>query len=103
MRFCFEGEAHEVEALIEEEPRGTEALIEEDPRGAEASIEEDPHGAEASIEEDLRGAEQYKAVVIRFDGDWYRTIDNFFEKAQIGEELLTSLYEEFYDFEVVKG
>jgi hypothetical protein len=91
VRFCFEGEAHEVEALIEEEPRGTEALIEEDPRGAEASIEEDPHGAD-----------EYKAVVIRFDGDWYRTIDNFFEKAQIGEELLTSLYEELYDFEVVK-
>ena len=80
MRFCLEGEAHEVEALIEEEPSGTEALIEEDPRGAE----------------------QYKAVVIRFDGDWYRTIDDFFEKAQIGEELLTSLYEELYDLEVVK-
>ena len=94
VRFCFEGEAHEVEALIEEEPRGTEALIEEDPRGAEASIEEDPRGAEA--------AEEYKAVVIRFDGDWYRTTDDFFEKAQIGEELLTSLYEELYDFEVVK-
>lgn len=94
VRFCFEGEAHEVEALIEEEPRGTEALIEEDPRGAEASIEEDPRGAEA--------AEEYKAVVIRFDGYWYRTTDDFFEKAQIGEELLTSLYEELYDFEVAK-
>ena len=80
MWFCFEGEVHEAEALIEEEPRGAEATIEEDPRGAE----------------------QYKAVVIRFDGDWYRTIDDFFEKAQIGEELLTSLYEELYDFEVVK-
>ena len=94
MRFCFEGEAHEVEALIEEEPRGTEASIEEEPRGTEALIEEESRGTEA--------AEQYKAVVIRFDGDWYRTIDDFFEKAQIGEELLTSLYEELYDFEVAK-
>ena len=59
-----------------------------------ALTEEDPHGAEA--------AEEYKAVVIRFDGDWYRTIDDFFEKAQIGEELLTSFYEELYDFEVAK-
>ena len=83
VRFCFEGEVHEVEALIEEDPRGAEASIEEDPRGAEA-------------------AEEYKAVVIRFDGDWYRTTDDFFEKAQIGEELLTSLYEELYDLEVVK-
>ena len=53
-----------------------------------------PHEAEA-VEED-------GAVVIRFDRKWYRTIDDFFAKAQIGDELLTTLYEELYGFEVIK-
>ena len=52
------------------------------------------HEAEA-VEED-------GAVVIRFDRKWYRTVDDFFEKAQIGNALLTSLYEELYGFEVTK-
>ena len=40
--------------------------------------------------------------VIRFDDEWYRTADDYFAKAQIGGELLTTLYEELYGFEVIK-
>ena len=57
-------------------------------------FEGEPHEVEA-VEED-------GAVVIRFDRKWYRTIDDFFEKAEIGDDLLTTLYEELYDFEVAK-
>ena len=57
-------------------------------------FEGEPHEVEA-VEED-------GAVVIRFDRKWYRTIDDFFEKAQIGDDLLTTLYEELYNFEVAK-
>ena len=56
-------------------------------------FEEEPHEAEA-VEED-------GALVIRFDGRWFRTIDDFFAKAELGGELLTTLYQELYDFEVI--
>ena len=59
VRFNFEGDGHEVEALEEEE-----------------------------------------AIVIRFDDRWFRTIDDFFQKAELDGELLTTRYEELYDFEV---
>jgi len=38
---------------------------------------------------------------VRFDNHWYRTIDDFFRKAELDEEHLTTLYEELYDFEVI--
>ena len=38
--------------------------------------------------------------IICFDGHWYRTVDDFFAKASIGDELLTSLYREIYVCEV---
>lgn len=41
-----------------------------------------------------------EALVIRFGDQWYRTIDDFFQKAQIDGELLTTLYAEVYDFKV---
>ena len=40
-------------------------------------------------------------LVIRFDDKWYRTVDDFFLKAEIDGEHLTALYEELYDFEVL--
>ncbi len=42
------------------------------------------------------------AVVIHFDDRWYRTVDDFFAKAEIDGELLTSLEDELYMFEVDK-
>ena len=39
-------------------------------------------------------------IVIRFDGKWFRDVDEFFKKAELDGELLTTRYEELYDFEV---
>ena len=55
-------------------------------------FEEYEHEAEA-VEED-------GAVVIRFDNHWYRSVDDFFQKAELDGELLTARYEELYGFEV---
>ena len=38
--------------------------------------------------------------VIRFDGHWYRNVDDFFAKASIGGRLLTGIYRELYGWEV---
>lgn len=35
-------------------------------------------------------------IVIRFEDKWYRTIDDFFAKAEIDNELLTAIYTELY-------
>ena len=50
---------------------------------------------------EVQSEEETGECAIRFDGKWYRTIDDFFAKAEIDGELLTTLYEEFYDFEVI--
>ena len=55
-------------------------------------MEDEAHTAE-SVSEDGQ-------IVVCFDGKWFRSVDEFFAKAQIGDELLTTLYEELYDFEV---
>ena len=57
-------------------------------------FEEDAHEIEA--------VEENGEVVIRFDDKWYRTVDDLFQKAEINGELLTTLYEELYFFEVIK-
>lgn len=51
---------------------------------------------------EVEAVEEDGAVVIRFDDHWYRTVDDFFQKAELDGELLTSRYEELYGFEVVK-
>lgn len=51
------------------------------------------HEVEAVAEED-------SGVVIRFDEKWYRTVDDFFQKAELDGEHLTSLYDELGHFEV---
>ncbi|MBO4894873.1 MAG: sel1 repeat family protein [Clostridia bacterium] len=51
------------------------------------------HRAESEAQED-------GSVAVCFDGRWFRTVDDFFAKAEINGELLTALYEELYDFEV---
>ena len=57
------------------------------------TFEGDTHEVEAS-EEDGQ-------IAIRFDDRWFRTIDDFFLKAELDGELLTSRYEELFDFEVL--
>ena len=41
-------------------------------------------------------------TVICFGDKWYRTTDDFFKKASIGDYLLTTLYDELEDFEVTE-
>lgn len=55
-------------------------------------FEDNDHEVEA-VEED-------GALAIRFDDKWFRTVDDFFQKAELDGELLTTRYEELYDFEV---
>jgi len=57
------------------------------------SFEGEPHEAEASMEGDQ--------LAIRFDERWFRTVDDFFQKAELGGEMLTTLYEELFDFEIL--
>ena len=49
---------------------------------------------------EVEAVEEDGAVVIRFDDKWFRTVDDFFRKAELDGELLTMRYEELYDFEV---
>lgn len=53
-----------------------------------------------NITHDVRAAEEDGAVVICFNGKWFRTADDFFGKAAVGNKLLTSIYDELYDFKV---
>ena len=39
--------------------------------------------------------------VIRFGDAWYRTTDDFFQKAKIKGRLLTSIYDDLYGFKEV--
>ena len=50
---------------------------------------------------EVEAVEEEGAIVIRFDNEWFRTIDDFFQKAELDGELLTTRYEELYDFEVI--
>ncbi len=40
-------------------------------------------------------------MAVCFDGHWYRSIRDFFEKAELEGEKLTTRYDELYDFEVI--
>ena len=67
----------------------------------------DPEGGFARREYTVEALEEDGAVVIRFDsGDgehWYRSVGDFFEKAEIGGERIVTLYYDLYDFEVCDG
>ena len=67
----------------------------------------DPEGGFAGREYTVEALEEDGAVVIRFDsGDgehWYRSVGDFFEKAEIGGERIVTLYYDLYDFEVCDG
>ena len=40
-------------------------------------------------------------LAIRFDDRWFHTVDDFFQKAELDGELLTTIYDELYDWEVL--
>lgn len=48
----------------------------------------------------VEAVEENGEVVIKFGNKWYRTVDDFFAKAQIDGNLLTTIYEELYDFTI---
>ncbi|MBE6016803.1 MAG: sel1 repeat family protein [Lachnospiraceae bacterium] len=66
-----------------------------EPATAAFTCEGRSHAVEAVPEED--------GIAIRFDDIWYRNVDDFFAKAKADGELLTSIYEELYDWEVNDG
>lgn len=49
---------------------------------------------------EIESIEENGECVISFNGSWYRTLDDFFAKAKIDGELLTTLYFDLYAFEV---
>ena len=51
-------------------------------------------------EHEVEAVEEDGSIVIRFDENWFRTIDDFFRKAELDEELITMRYLELYDYEV---
>ena len=51
-------------------------------------------------EHEVEAVEEDGSIVIRFDENWFRTIDDFFQKAELDEELITMRYLELYDYEV---
>ena len=55
--------------------------------------EDKEHIVESSVEEG--------GIVIRLDDKWFRDIDDFFKKAEIDGELLTTVYEDLFGFEVM--
>ncbi len=51
----------------------------------------------------VESMEEDGELVIRFHDKWFRTVDDFFSKAEIDGELLTTLYDKLYDWEVQDG
>lgn len=51
-------------------------------------------------EHEVEAVEEDGSIVIRFDENWFRTIDDFFQKAELDKELITMRYLELYDYEV---
>ena len=51
---------------------------------------------------EVESVEEDGACAIRFGDKWYRSIDDFFAKAEIERELLTALYEDLYGFKEVE-
>ena len=49
----------------------------------------------------IESVEENGNIVIHFDNKWYRTIDDFFSKAEIDGQRIVILGWELYDFEVI--
>lgn len=57
-------------------------------------IETETHEVEAVAEEGN--------IVIRFDDKWFHSVVEFFQKAELDETPITTLYEELYDFTALR-
>ena len=57
------------------------------------TFEETPH--------EVEGVSEDGGITVRFDSHWYRTVDDFFRKAELDGEHITARYEELFDFEVL--
>ncbi len=52
-------------------------------------------------EYEVESVKEEGGIVLHFGEKWFRDIDDFFQKAKLDGELLTTRYEELYDFEVL--
>lgn len=53
-------------------------------------------------EHEIESAEEEASIAIRLDDQWYRTIDDFFLKAELDGVQITFLEDDLYDFQIVK-
>lgn len=53
-------------------------------------------------EHEIESAEEEAAIAVRLDDQWYRTIDDFFLKAELDGVQLTFLEDDLYDFRIVR-
>ena len=51
-------------------------------------------------EHNVKAIDEGDGVVVNFDGKWYRTVDEFFKKAEIDGERLVTIGYDLHDFEV---
>ena len=50
----------------------------------------------------LESVMEGQECAVNFNGKWFRSRDEFFQEALLGEEKLTTIYDDLYDFEVVE-
>ena len=50
----------------------------------------------------LESVMEGEECTVCFNGKWYRSRDDFFKGAMIDENSATSVYDEFYGFEVIE-
>ena len=53
-------------------------------------------------EHEIESAEEEAAIAVRLDDQWYRTIDDFFLKAELDGVQLTFLEDDLYDFRIIR-
>lgn len=53
-------------------------------------------------EHEIESAEEEAAIAVRLEDQWYRTIDDFFLKAELDGVQLTFLEDDLYDFRIVR-
>lgn len=53
-------------------------------------------------EHELESVQEEAALAIRMDDQWYRTIDDFFQKAELDGVQITTLENDLYDFQIQK-
>lgn len=65
---------------------------------------QEPHTVRFTFENgshEVQAVSEEGGMSIRFDDHWYHTIEDFFSKAELDREHLTTLYDELRDYEVL--